>query len=77
MSKKENGQFLPSCLNTVSTFVWKDFPTTFFQKCVNQSGLGEGGKIRQVGSLLLYFKGEGKGPKIEKPCPVNTGCSVI
>lgn len=26
--------FFLHCLNTVSTFVWKDFPTTFFQKCV-------------------------------------------
>lgn len=34
----------PSWLSTVSTFVWKDFPTIFFQKCVNQSGLGRVGR---------------------------------
>lgn len=43
MSEKGNGQ-PPSWLSTVSTFVWKDFPTIFFQKCVNQSGLGRVGR---------------------------------
>lgn len=32
--RKEN-RLLPSCLNIVSTFVWKDFPIIFFQKCVS------------------------------------------
>lgn len=50
MRKKGNGQ-LPSSLNTVSTFVWKDFPTIFFQKCVSHSGPGEGGKMWQLVSL--------------------------
>ena len=71
-----NREHLPSSLNTVSTFVWRDFPIIFFQECVNQSNLGEGGKIWQQGSLLLYFS-EGKEMKIEKSCPVNTSCSVI
>jgi hypothetical protein len=46
--RKGNGQLLPSCLNTVSTFVWKDFPTIFFQKMCQRGLRGGGSKVEQL-----------------------------
>lgn len=57
IGKKTTSTFLLKhkylCLERLSHYL--------LQKCVNQSGLGEGGEIWQLESLLLYLKGEGKG----------------
>lgn len=57
--KMEN--FFLHCFNTVSTFVWKDFPTVFFQKCVSQNGLREGGKMATGTVVIVRQVGQWRG----------------